>query len=85
VFDAAQAGGAVLLLDDADALFGRRTDVRDSHDRYANLETGHLLQMLEAHAGIAILTASRRTHLDPAFVRRCDAVVAFPRPRPGER
>jgi len=83
VFDAAQAGGAVLFLDDADALFGRRTAVRDSHDRYANIETGHLLQMLEAHAGIAILTANRRANLDPALVRRFDAVVEFALPRPG--
>jgi SpoVK/Ycf46/Vps4 family AAA+-type ATPase len=87
VFDAAEAGGAVLFFDEADALFGRRTDVRDSHDRFANLDTGYLLQMIEAHAAIAILGSNRRANLDPAFIRRLDAVVEFPLPRPagGER
>ena len=80
VFDAADAGGAVLLFDEADAIFGRRSEVRDSHDRYANIEVGYLLQRMEAFRGIAILTTNMRSALDPAFLRRMRFVVTFPFP-----
>src|SRR5206468_8822634 len=66
VFDAAEDGGAILLFDEADALFGKRTDVKDSHDRYANIEVSYLLQRMEAHRGLAILTTNLKSALDPA-------------------
>lgn len=80
VFDAAEASGAVLLFDEADALFSKRSEVRDSHDRYANLEVAYLLQRMEAYRGLAILTTNMRTHLDRAFLRRLRSVVQFPFP-----
>lgn len=80
IFDAAEASGAVLLFDEADALFGRRTAVRDSHDRYANVETSYLLQRVEAFRGLAVLTSNMKHNLDPAFMRRLRAVVEFPAP-----
>ena len=80
VFDAAEDGGAVLLFDEADALFGKRTEVTDSHDRYANLEVGYLLQRMEPFRGLAILTTNARTVLDKAFLRRIQTVVTFPYP-----
>ena len=70
----------VLLFDEADALFGRRTQVRDSHDRYANVETAYLLQRMEAYRGLAILTTNNAAALDPAFQRRLRFTVAFPFP-----
>ena len=79
VFDAAE-DGAILLFDEADALFGRRTDVKDSHDRYANLEVSYLLQRMEAYRGLAILTTNARAALDLAFRRRIRFVVSFPFP-----
>jgi hypothetical protein len=79
LFDAAE-GGCVLLFDEADTLFGRRSEVRDSHDRYANLEVGYLLQRMEAFRGLAILTTNARGALDPAFTRRLRTVVTFPYP-----
>jgi phage tail sheath protein FI len=82
LFDAAEAGGAILYLDEADALFGKRTDVRDSHDRYANVETGHLLQRIEAYAGLLIVATNRKSALDEAFIRRLRFVVDF---QPQER
>ncbi len=82
VFDAAEDGGTVLLFDEADTLFGRRTEIRDSHDRYANLEVGYLLQRMESFRGLAILTTNARGALDPAFTRRLRAVVTFPYPDP---
>jgi ATPase family associated with various cellular activities (AAA)/Winged helix domain, variant len=85
VFDAAEAGGAVLLFDEADALFGKRSEVRDSHDRYANIEVSYLLQRMEAYRGLAILTTNRRDALDPAFLRRLRFVVQFPFPDAGHR
>lgn len=78
VFDDAERSGAVLLFEEADALFGKRSDVRDSHDRYANIEVAHLLQRIEAFQGIAILTSNRRQNIDEAFVRRLRFVVEFP-------
>ena len=80
VFDAAQEGGAVLLFDEADALFGKRSDVKDSHDRYANIEVSYLLQRMEAYRGLAILTTNLKDALDPAFSRRIRFVASFPFP-----
>jgi hypothetical protein len=80
VFDAAEQGGVVLLFDEADALFGKRTEVKDSHDRYANVETSYLLQRMEAYRGLAILTTNQKSALDPAFLRRIRFVVQFPFP-----
>ncbi|MDN0075094.1 ATP-binding protein [Crenobacter sp. SG2303] len=80
VFDAAEEGGAILLFDEADALFGKRSEVKDSHDRYANIEVSYLLQRMEAYRGLAILTSNLKTALDPAFQRRLRFVVQFPFP-----
>lgn len=85
VFDAAEDGGALLLFDEADALFGRRSEVRDSHDRYANIEVSYLLQRMEAYEGVAVLATNLRAALDPAFLRRLRFVVDFPLPAPAER
>jgi hypothetical protein len=80
VFDAADEGGAVLLFDEADALFGKRSDVKDSHDRYANIEVSYLLQRVETYRGLAILTTNLKSALDSAFLRRFRFVVSFPFP-----
>ncbi|MGV8965790.1 MAG: ATP-binding protein [Cellulomonas sp.] len=80
VFDAAEQGSAVLLFDEADTIFGKRSEVKDSHDRYANLEVGYLLQRMERFRGLAILTTNARGSLDQAFLRRLHTVVAFPYP-----
>jgi hypothetical protein len=80
VFDAAEASGAVLLFDEADALFGKRSDVKDSHDRYANLEVAYLLQRMDSYRGLAILTTNLRGNVDRAFLRRIRFVVQFPFP-----
>jgi ATP-dependent 26S proteasome regulatory subunit len=80
VFDAAEEGGAILLFDEADALFGKRSEVRDSHDRYANIEVSYLLQRMEAYRGLAILTTNMKDALDRAFMRRIRFVVQFPFP-----
>jgi SpoVK/Ycf46/Vps4 family AAA+-type ATPase len=77
VFDAAEEGGAVLLFDEADALFGKRSEVKDSHDRYANIEVSYLLQRMEAYRGLAILTTNLPDSLDQAFVRRIRFIVQF--------
>jgi SpoVK/Ycf46/Vps4 family AAA+-type ATPase len=80
VFDAAEQAGAILLFDEADALFGKRSEVKDSHDRYANIEVSYLLQRMEAYRGLAILTTNQRAALDTAFSRRLRFVVSFPFP-----
>lgn len=80
VFDAAEECGAMLLFDEADALFGKRSEVKDSHDRYANIEVSYLLQRMEAYRGLAILTTNLKTALDTAFQRRLRFVVHFPFP-----
>jgi hypothetical protein len=80
VFDAAEDGAGVLLFDEADTLFGKRTEVRDSHDRYSNLEVGYLLQRMESFRGLAILTTNAKSVLDQAFLRRLRVVVSFPYP-----
>ncbi|MCS6828019.1 MAG: ATP-binding protein [Caldilinea sp.] len=85
VFDAAEEGGAILLFDEADALFGKRSEVKDSHDRYANIEVSYLLQRMEAHRGLAILTTNMKNALDPAFLRRIRFVVHFPFPDATQR
>lgn len=85
IFDAAEAGGAILLFDEADALFGKRSEVRDSHDRYANIEVSYLLQRMEAYRGLAILTTNLKSALDTAFLRRIRFVVQFPFPDAAQR
>jgi hypothetical protein len=85
IFEAASESGAVLLFDEADALFGKRSEVRDSHDRYANVEISYLLQAMESYRGLAVLTTNMRSALDPAFLRRLRFVVTFPFPGPAER
>lgn len=80
VFDEAERAGAVLLFDEADALFGKRTSVSDAHDRYANIEVAYLLQRMQLFSGLAILTTNNSENLDPAFARRIAYRVAFPRP-----
>lgn len=80
VFDAAESSGAVLFFDEADALFGKRSEVKDSHDRYANVEIDYLLQRMEDYRGLAILATNRKDHLDTAFLRRLRFVVDFPMP-----
>ena len=85
VFDAAEDSGAILLFDEADALFGKRTEVKDSHDRYANLEVSYLLQRMEAYRGLAILTTNMRQAIDAAFLRRIRFVIEFPFPDAAHR
>ncbi len=80
VFDAAEEGGILLLFDEADALFGKRAEVKDSHDRYANIEVGYLLQRMEAYQGLAVLTTNLKSSLDRAFQRRLRFIVQFPFP-----
>lgn len=85
IFDAAATGGVILLFDEADALFGKRSEVKDSRDRYANIEVSYLLQQMEAYPGLAILTTNLQSHLDNAFLRRIRFVVHFPFPDPTQR
>jgi SpoVK/Ycf46/Vps4 family AAA+-type ATPase len=85
VFDTAEASGAILLFDEADALFGKRSEVKDSHDRYANIEISYLLQRMEAYRGLAILTTNLKSVLDTAFLRRIRFVVQFPFPDAANR
>ncbi|MGC8802057.1 MAG: ATP-binding protein [Chloroflexus sp.] len=85
IFDAAEGGGAILLFDEADALFGRRSEVKDSHDRYANLEVSYLLQRMEAYRGLAILTTNMKQAIDTAFLRRIRFIVNFPFPDAAQR
>jgi SpoVK/Ycf46/Vps4 family AAA+-type ATPase len=85
IFDAAESGGAILLFDEADALFGKRSDVKDSHDRYANMEVAYLLQKIEAYRGLAILTTNLKDSIDQAFLRRIRFVVQFPFPDATQR
>jgi AAA+ superfamily predicted ATPase len=80
VFSAAESGSSILFFDEADALFGKRSEVKDSHDRYANVEISYLLQKMEEYRGVAILATNLRQHLDPAFLRRLAFVVHFPFP-----
>jgi ATPase family associated with various cellular activities (AAA) len=85
VFDAAEEGGTLLMFDEADALFGKRSEVKDSHDRYANIEVSYLLARMEDYRGVAILATNLRHALDDAFLRRLRFIVTFPFPAPAER
>jgi ATPase family protein associated with various cellular activities (AAA)/winged helix domain-containing protein len=85
LFDAAEDGGAILFFDEADAIFGKRSEVKDSHDRYANIEINYLLQRMESYRGLAILATNMRSALDRAFLRRLRFTVDFPFPGPAER
>ena len=85
IFDAAEESGAILLFDEADALFGKRSEVRDSHDRYANLEVSYLLQRMDSYRGVAILTTNMQHALDHAFLRRIRFIVQFPFPNVDSR
>lgn len=85
LFDAAEEGGTLLFFDEADALFGKRSEVRDSHDRYANVEVNYLLQRMESYRGLAVLATNMRSALDQAFLRRLRFVVTFPFPGLAQR
>jgi ATPase family associated with various cellular activities (AAA) len=85
IFDAADGSNAILFFDEADALFGKRSEVRDSHDRYANIEVAYLLQKMESYAGAVILATNFRQNLDEAFLRRLDFVIDFPFPEAEDR
>ncbi|MFE9768364.1 ATP-binding protein [Streptomyces sp. NPDC005808] len=85
IFTEADRTDAVLLFDEADAVFGKRSEVKDSHDKHANMESAYLLQRLESFDGIALLTTNLRANIDEAFTRRLDLVVDFPFPDPGQR
>ncbi|MBX7167971.1 MAG: ATP-binding protein [Pirellulales bacterium] len=85
LFDAADDGGAVLLFDEADALFGKRTETKDAHDRYANLEVNYLLQRMESYRGLAVLATNSKGSLDHAFRRRLRFIVDFPFPEAAQR
>ncbi len=85
IFDAAENGGAILLFDEADALFGKRSDVKDSHDRYSNIEVSYLLQRMEAYRGLAILTTNMKSALDKAFLRRIRFMIQFSFPDLAQR
>ncbi len=80
IFDAAEAADCLLFFDEADALFGKRTEVRDAHDRFANIEISYLLERMERFKGLAVLATNRRKDLDEAFLRRLRYVVEFPVP-----
>ena len=80
VFDAAEDGGAILFFDEADSLFGSRSEVRDSHDRYGNIEISYLLERVERYKGLAILATNRKEDLDDAFIRRIRFIVDFSLP-----
>jgi SpoVK/Ycf46/Vps4 family AAA+-type ATPase len=85
LFDAAEDGGAILFFDEADALFGKRSEVKDSHDRYANIEVNYLLQRMESYRGLAILATNMKSALDSAFLRRLRFIVQFAFPAPAQR
>lgn len=85
IFTAAEQGGAILLFDEADALFGKRSEVRDSHDRYANIEVSYLLQQMESYRGLAILTTNMLDNFDRAFLRRVRFIIQFPFPTAEQR
>lgn len=85
LFDRAEHKDWILFFDEADALFGKRTDVRDAHDKYANQEVAYLLQRIEGHAGLVILATNQRGNIDEAFLRRFQTAIHFPMPRPEDR
>jgi len=85
LFDKADSKNWILFFDEADALFGKRTDIRDAHDKYANQETAYLLQRIESHNGLIILASNRRGNLDEAFSRRFQSIIHFPMPKAEDR
>jgi ATPase family associated with various cellular activities (AAA)/Winged helix domain, variant len=85
IFEAAAGSNAILFFDEADALFGKRSEVRDSHDRYANIEVAYLLQKMESYEGAVILATNLRQNIDEAFLRRLDLLVDFPFPEASDR
>jgi ATP-dependent 26S proteasome regulatory subunit len=85
VFQEAENSNAILFFDEADSIFGKRSDVKDAHDRYANIEVSYLLQRMEAYDGVTILATNLRSNLDEAFTRRFDTIIDFPLPEEGER
>jgi SpoVK/Ycf46/Vps4 family AAA+-type ATPase len=85
IFDEAERVNGVLFFDEADALFGKRSDVRDAHDRYANVEVAFLLQRMERFDGVAVLASNLRANVDEAFLRRLDLVIEFPLPDADDR
>jgi hypothetical protein len=85
LFDKAENKNWILFFDEADALFGKRTDIRDAHDKYANQEVAYLLQRIEGYNGLVILASNQRGNIDDAFVRRLQNIIQFPMPRPEER
>jgi SpoVK/Ycf46/Vps4 family AAA+-type ATPase len=85
LFDEAQISGAVLFFDEADALFGKRSEVKEAHDRYANLEIGYLLQRMEEYEGVTILASNRTRDMDEAFTRRFQFMIDFPMPDEAHR
>ena len=85
IFDAAEGSNAILFFDEADALFGKRSEVSDAHDRYANIEVAYLLQKMESYSGAVILATNFRHNIDDAFLRRLDFVIDFPFPEPEDR
>ena len=85
VFDAAETGGAILLFDEADSLFGKRSEVKDSHDRHANMEVSYLLQRMESYRGLSVLTTNLKGSIDQAFLRRIRFILNFPFPDQTQR
>ena len=85
LFDKAENKDWLLFFDEADALFGKRTEIRDAHDKYANQEVAYLLQRIESYNGLVILATNQRSNIDEAFIRRFQSVIHFPMPRPEER
>ena len=85
IFTEAAGVNGVLLFDEADAIFGKRSEVRDAHDRYANMESAYLLQRMESFDGVAVLTTNLRANLDEAFTRRLDLIIDFPMPDVAQR
>src|SRR5262249_36813827 len=85
IFEAAEGSNAMLFFDEADAMFGKRSEVSDAHDRYANLEVAYLLQKMEAHGAAVTPATNFRRNIDDAFLRRLDFVIDFPFPEPRDR
>jgi SpoVK/Ycf46/Vps4 family AAA+-type ATPase len=85
LFDKAENKNWILFFDEADALFSKRTDIRDAHDKYANQEVAYLLQRIETYNGLVILASNQRANIDDAFVRRLQAIIPFPMPQAEER
>jgi SpoVK/Ycf46/Vps4 family AAA+-type ATPase len=80
LFDAAERGGAILFFDEADALFGKRTVIKDAHDRFSNIDTGYLLQAIENYRGVVLLASNKKGSIDPALIRRIRYVMEVPKP-----